>query len=504
MNKTRLTALGIIGAATLLGGVLTAIPAMAASDYYVSTSGSDSNSGTSSGAAFATLQQALNTAPSGSTIHLAAGTYLQDAVTVRAGVTVTGPSSAVVKGAGNARVLQVHHDDVTLSGFTIDGLVGSGAAHDDYRDKLIYVISTVAGEGVDRLRITGMNIRNGGGECVRMRYLVTQAEVDNNVIGPCGVHDFVFLDGGKNGEAIYIGTAPEQQGLNGAPDGRADVSRDNWVHHNTIDSQGNECVDIKENSTANLVEHNDCTGQKDPESAGFDARGSGNTFRYNASYGNVGAGIRFGGDTAADGVDNDAYGNTITGNAKGGIKFQATPQGQVCGNTMSGNTGGNSVGTYAGQFNPTAPCSGASPSPTPTASPSPTAPAGGIHPVCAVSASGDDGNVPANTLDNSLSTRWSDEGDGVFIQYDLCASVSIDHVAIAWHKGNQRTSEFEVWTSADGSSWTKQFDGFSSGSTTAQEVVDLADHGARYLKIIGFGNEDNEWTSITEVDVYQP
>lgn len=34
----------------------------------------------------------------------------------------------------------------------------------------------------------------------------------------------------------------------------------------------------------------------------------------------------------------------------------SAPQGLVCGNTMSGNTGGNSVGTYAGQFNPTAAC----------------------------------------------------------------------------------------------------------------------------------------------------
>jgi hypothetical protein len=34
-------------------------------------------------------------------------------------------------------------------------------------------------------------------------------------------------------------------------------------------------------------------------------------------------------------------------------------------------------------------------------------------PVAGVTASGDDGNVPRNTLDGDLATRWSDEGDGV-------------------------------------------------------------------------------------------
>src|SRR5690348_14520945 len=39
--------------------------------------------------------------------------------------------------------------------------------------------------------------------------------------------------------------------------------------------------------------------------------------------------------------------------------------------------------------------------------------------VGAVSASTDDGNIPQNTLDNNLATRWSAQGDGQWIQYDL-------------------------------------------------------------------------------------
>ncbi|QNE17652.1 DUF1565 domain-containing protein [Kribbella qitaiheensis] len=343
--------------ATCLLGAAIALPAQAnPSQYYVSPVGSDSSTGSTPSAPFATLQKALDVAPTGSTIHLAAGRYLQDAITRQDGVTVTGPADAVLLGAGGSRILQVRNDHVTLTGFTVDGLAGSPDSPDGYRGKLVYVMSTTPGDGVTGLRIRGMHLRNAGDECVRLRYLITDADLSANQIGPCGVHDFVFGGGGKNGEGIYLGTAPEQQGANGAPDARPDVSTGNRIHDNLINTRGNECVDIKENSTANVVERNVCTGQQDPRSAGFDSRGSGNVVRYNVAVDNVGAGIRFGGDTPADGVNNDAYSNVIARNAGGGIKFQATPQGRLCGNAMTGNTGGDAVGTYAAQYQPSQPC----------------------------------------------------------------------------------------------------------------------------------------------------
>src|SRR5881394_2670853 len=40
-------------------------------------------------------------------------------------------------------------------------------------------------------------------------------------------------------------------------------------------------------------------------------------------------------------------------------------------------------------------------------------------PVILVTASADDGNVAANSLDNNLATRWSAQGDGQWIFFDL-------------------------------------------------------------------------------------
>ncbi|MGQ0842016.1 polysaccharide lyase family 7 protein [Actinokineospora sp.] len=126
-------------------------------------------------------------------------------------------------------------------------------------------------------------------------------------------------------------------------------------------------------------------------------------------------------------------------------------------------------------------------------------------PVSAVTARGDDGNVPANTLDNNLATRWSDEGDGTWVRYDLGSAQPLSKVAIAWYRGDERRSSFTVETSTDGTAWsTAVSTRDSTGTTTGPETYDFADRTARYLRIVGFGNTVNNWTSITETDIYRP
>ena len=81
-------------------------------------------------------------------------------------------------------------------------------------------------------------------------------------------------------------------------------------------------------------------------------RGSGNVFRNNLIHDNVGVGVRLGGDTTTDGIDNAVYGNDIHDSQSGGIKFQRSPQGQICANRMVNNPGGNAVGTFGSNFTP--------------------------------------------------------------------------------------------------------------------------------------------------------
>ncbi|MGP4112750.1 chondroitinase-B domain-containing protein [Streptomyces sp. 4N509B] len=126
-----------------------------------------------------------------------------------------------------------------------------------------------------------------------------------------------------------------------------------------------------------------------------------------------------------------------------------------------------------------------------------------VLPVVDVAASDHDGNVPENTLDGDLTTRWSAEGDGVWISYDLGATHTVGSVSLAWHRGDTRTHTFDVELSEDGSTWTTALAGQrTSGATTAAERYDIADGPARHVRIVGYGNTDNDWTSITETTLH--
>jgi hypothetical protein len=127
----------------------------------------------------------------------------------------------------------------------------------------------------------------------------------------------------------------------------------------------------------------------------------------------------------------------------------------------------------------------------------------GIGPACLpVSASSDDGNVPANVLDNNLDTRWSASGDGQWIQFCLSAQTSVSGVQIAFYKGNERRSTFDVLTSTDGTSWTTAASGLeSSGTSLALQTFSFAGRTAKYVRIVGHGNNLNAWNSYTEVKI---
>src|SRR2546425_246092 len=139
---------------------------------------------------------------------------------------------------------------------------------------------------------------------------------------------------------------------------------------------------------------------------------------------------------------------------------------------------------------------------SPQPSPRPLAAAVTSLSVLSVTASGNDGNVPQNTLDNNLATRWSAYGDGQWIRYDLGALTAIDGVNIAWYLGDSRSAHFDIQVSLDTVTWTTVFSGQSSGLTTQFEPYAFPSVAARYLRIMGHGQWSGPtlltlWNSIT-------
>jgi chitinase len=142
---------------------------------------------------------------------------------------------------------------------------------------------------------------------------------------------------------------------------------------------------------------------------------------------------------------------------------------------------------------------------TPTATPTPTGttyvevtPGAG-----SVTASTNDGNVPGNTVDNSLATRWSANGDGQWIKYDLGTTRTVGYVRIAVYSGNARQARFDLQVSTDNATWTNALTGaLSSGTSTQEQTFDFSDRSARYVRYLGHGNTVNAWNSLYEVSIF--
>lgn len=123
---------------------------------------------------------------------------------------------------------------------------------------------------------------------------------------------------------------------------------------------------------------------------------------------------------------------------------------------------------------------------------------GGL-PVIKITASGDDGNIPENTWDNNLNSRWSAEGDGQWIIHELDSVYLIGSVDIAFHKGTERITFFDLSISEDGADWILVYNGNSSGLTTDFEHFGFDPVEGKYVKLTGHKNSENDWNSITEI-----
>jgi|GEM_PF-926005 len=125
--------------------------------------------------------------------------------------------------------------------------------------------------------------------------------------------------------------------------------------------------------------------------------------------------------------------------------------------------------------------------------------------VSAIDDGTNDGNVPAGAFDGSLdpSSRWSSEGIGKQITFDLGKGVRVSQAELAWFKGNERIAFFEIETSLNNKDWTTVLSsGQSNGTTLDLESHDLLDSNARFVRITGNGNSTHLWNSLVEAKFY--
>ena len=182
--------------------------------------------------------------------------------------------------------------------------------------------------------ITRSIFHDAEGECVRFRDQAQRNRFTDNVVFACGRKGFNVKKDKKNGEGLYIGTAPEQRSR---VVGGMDHSDHNVVERNWFRTDASEAVDIKEDSEQNIVRNNTGIGSRDPDGAIFGSRGDNNQFLNNTALDGTGAGFRTGGDEVSKGKhgqpEDRHYGknnifrdNIAEGNGDYGYRFMAWPQ----------------------------------------------------------------------------------------------------------------------------------------------------------------------------------
>ncbi len=112
-------------------------------------------------------------------------------------------------------------------------------------------------------------------------------------------------------------------------------------------------------------------------------------------------------------------------------------------------------------------------------------------------------NVPENTIDDSLDTRWSADGDA-WIAFDLGENKPLGYAGIAFFNSNVRETKFDLEVSEDGKTWEKVYSGTSVKGKAGIQGYSLKNKTARYVRIYGHGNTVNEWNSVLECKIYAP
>ncbi len=123
-----------------------------------------------------------------------------------------------------------------------------------------------------------------------------------------------------------------------------------------------------------------------------------------------------------------------------------------------------------------------------------------------ISASARDTTQPEWVLDGHFSdtSRWaakSSKGVDPWLQIELSEPIEVRAIKMAFYRGTRRRMMFDVQTSMDGKQWQTVYSGKSSGLTKGLETYKLESTRASTIRIIGRGNTENSWSSLTEIEI---
>jgi len=113
----------------------------------------------------------------------------------------------------------------------------------------------------------------------------------------------------------------------------------------------------------------------------------------------------------------------------------------------------------------------------------------------------------ANVLDDNTDTKWSSDGNNKWMSFKLGDPFSISHIVLAFLKGQQYISYFDIYASKDNINWDHILVGASSCKFSgAKQVFDFPTEYENipytYVKYIGHGNSVNTLNTVSELKIF--
>ena len=116
-------------------------------------------------------------------------------------------------------------------------------------------------------------------------------------------------------------------------------------------------------------------------------------------------------------------------------------------------------------------------------------------------------DYPDNIIDGNTATKWSSIGDNQWLLLKLAEPFKISHLVLAFLKGQQYESYFDIYASKDNLIWEPIFTKIASCNFSGDiQVFDCpaikTNTEYSYIKLVGHGNSLNAWNSFSEFKIF--
>jgi F5/8 type C domain/Bacterial Ig domain len=106
-----------------------------------------------------------------------------------------------------------------------------------------------------------------------------------------------------------------------------------------------------------------------------------------------------------------------------------------------------------------------------------------------------------SAFDNDEDTEWSEDRVGAYLDFDIGVIRSICDIEILWEEGDEKSYNFVVSVSENGTEFKDIIRASSSGDSSLPESYPIPDSMAKQIRLSVYGNSEDETAAVKEISV---